>query len=222
MKIEDIKLTIGSYQIIPPSTDLRPTDEKLVDGLLNIFSDPLIIKFNDNYELKTKFEAEERIYNIVLAYQQRLSFTYLLFDLEKDKLIGTIELLPPFRVHTFYEKISKYCFSTGNAIRNNIWNIEYYLNQEYWKKGIMIQFVSAITEKVFLNGGKCLTALCDDQNLGSVKLLSKLNFIKKIKYNDKRNQSLWIKKLAKARLTPFYIFPCRPNNIVNKIRSADS
>lgn len=189
-------ITIGDFKLEPPRSDLDPKDEILIKELLEIFSIKEVTKFNNNYKLGTHYEAEKRIYNISLAFQKQLSYTYRLYDIKVHRLIGTIELFAPISVNEYHRSISKFCFPTGDAVRNNIWLIEYYLHPDYWRQGIMSKAVSAIMEELFNQNARYVAAVCHNKNIAGNKFLSSLKFIHKIKYKNMKDHFLWIKKLS--------------------------
>lgn len=187
-------IIIGDFKIEPPRLDLNPKDEKLVKGLLDVFSLEEVTKYNDNYKLSSDYEAEERIYNISMDFDRELFYTYRLYDMKTDRLIGTIELLAPVSVNESHPSISKFCFKTGDAVRNKIWLIEYYLHPDYWRKGIMTKAVSEIIKELFERNAGCVAAVCHNKNVPGSKFLSKLKFVNMIRYKSMRDHSLWIKK----------------------------
>ena len=187
-------ITVGDFKIEPPRFDINPLDEKLIKELLEVFSLKEVTKYNSNYELSTHFDVQERIHNISLAFQRQLSYTYRLYDMKVDRLVGTIELLAPISVNESHKSISKLCFQTGDAVRNNIWLIEYYLHPDYWRKGIMTKAVSAIIEELFNQNARCVAAVCHKKNIAGNKFLSSLKFIHMIQYKNMKNHFLWIKK----------------------------
>jgi RimJ/RimL family protein N-acetyltransferase len=187
-------ITIGDFKLEPPSFNLDPRDQDLAKGLLEIFSLKEITKFNANYKLDTNFEAEQRIYNIALALQQELYFTYCLYDMKANRLIGTIELLAPISVNESHRSISKFCFQSGDAVKNDIWLIEYYLHSDYWRKGIMTIAVSAIIEELFNQNVRCVAAVCHIKNIAGNKFLSNLKFTQMIRYKNMKDHFLWTKK----------------------------
>ena len=187
-------ITIGDFKLEPPRSDLNPKDEILIKELLGIFSLKEITKFNNNYKLCTNFDAEERIYNISLAFQLQRSFTYRLYDMKGCRLIGTIELIAPISVNESHPSMSKFCFQTGDVVQNNIWLIEYYLHPDYWRKGIMTKAVMAIIEELFNQNARCVAAVCHNKNIAGNKFLSNLKFIHMLQYKNMKDHFLWIKK----------------------------
>ena len=183
-------ITIGDFKLEPPRYDLDSNDEILIKELLEIFSLKEITKFNTNYKLDTYFDAAERIYNISLAFRQQFSYTYRLYDIKANKLVGTIELFAPIHVHETHRSISKFSFQTGDAVRNNIWLIEYYLHPEYWRQGIMTKAVSAIIEELFNQNARCVAAVCHNKNVAGNKFLSSLKFIQMIRYKNMKDHFL--------------------------------
>lgn len=192
-------IRIDNFKLEPPSFDLDPKNVKLTKELLEIFSLEEVTKFNDNYKLTSKFDAETRIYNISLSLQKQLFFTYRLYDMKVDKLVGTIELLAPISVNETHPSISKLCFQTGDAVRNNIWLIEYYLHPDYWRQGIMTKAVSAIIEELINTNARCIAAVCHNRNIAGEKFLSSLKFVNMIKYKKMKDHTLWVKKVSKAK-----------------------
>ncbi|MEQ1734388.1 MAG: GNAT family N-acetyltransferase, partial [Bacteroidia bacterium] len=177
-------ITIGDFKLEPPSFNLNPEDEKLGIELLELFSLKEVTKFNNNIELSTHFDAENRIYNIVCAFQRQISYTYRLYDMKVDKLIGIIELLAPISVNESHGSISGFCFQTGDAVQNDIWLIEYYLHPDYWRKGIMKKAVSSIMEELFNQNARCVAAVCHNKNIAGNNFLSNLKFINMVNYKN--------------------------------------
>lgn len=186
-------IEIDNFQLLPPNGTLEIDNEKHINDFFELFSIDSVTAFNKNYELKTKSDAQERIVNINSTYINERSYTFRLYDTSKNKLIGTIELVPPHIVNDSHGSVSKYCFRLGNAITNNIWIIEYYLAPDYWRKGIMSKFVLAILKELFNRQIKCVVALCHQKNDAANKFVAKLGFICKIKYDRMKHHNLWIK-----------------------------
>ena len=59
---------------------------------------------------------------------------------------------------------------------NNVWEIEFYLHPRCWRKGIMKTFVNAITNEIFVQGGKIVFATVMPKNLPSINLLINLKY----------------------------------------------
>ncbi|HEX8517885.1 MAG TPA: GNAT family N-acetyltransferase [Bacteroidia bacterium] len=192
-------ISIDDFKLEPPRSDLNPKDEKLANELLEIFSLKEVTKFNNNYKLETLYDAEQRIYNISLAFQRQLYYTYLLYDTKVDRLVGTIELLAPISVNESHKSISKFCFLSGDAVRNNIWLIEYYLHPDYWRQGIMTKAVSGIIDELFHQNVGCIAAVCHNRNTAGTKFLSNLKFIHMIRYKNMPDHFLWIKKPSRSQ-----------------------
>lgn len=187
-------ITVGDFRLEPPNAELNPHDDKLVHEFLELFSHEELTKYNENYRLSSIHDAQTRIYNISLSFMQHRFYTYRLYDAKADKLVGTIELLTPESVNESHPSISKFCFPTGDAVRNNIWLIEYYLHPDYWRQGIMSNAVSAIIDMLFAQTARCVTAVCHIKNGPGEKFLKNLTFVNMIKYKNMKHHSLWIKR----------------------------
>lgn len=186
-------IEIDNFQLLPPNGALDVDNEKHINDFFELFSINSVTAFNKNYELKTKLDAQERIANLNSAFVSERSYTFRLYDASKNKLIGTIELVPAHVVNDTHSSLSKYCFRLGNAITNDIWIIEYYLAPDYWGKGIMNKFVIAMLKEIFNRRIKCVAALCHNKNVAANKFASKLGFIHKIRYDRMKHHNLWIK-----------------------------
>lgn len=188
-------LSTPTYTLVPYTPDLPLEPNELTEGLLRVFSNPQVVQFNKNRELQSEEDVTKFIFTSTFdGYDNQTNYDYFLIDKTVNQLIGTIHLISPILVKNSYPDLN---FIVNNdRFQDSTWTIEYYLDPDYWNKGIMGLFVKDIVNVLFSQGATYVCAITDIENERSIKLLLKLGFAQNIYYQDWQNQVLLVKSNA--------------------------
>jgi [ribosomal protein S5]-alanine N-acetyltransferase len=146
-------------------------------GIFDLRSDPKINKFLDRQLCKTSEDAKNFINNVNQNIEKGGTYYWAISLSETKQLVGTICL---------------YDFSN----EKNSCEIGYELITKFQGQGIMQEAAQAVIEYVFqILKIKKILACTHYENLSSVNLLLKLNFLKPIQ-TDKENPNLIIFSLT--------------------------
>lgn len=169
-KLKPIILDNGVIQIHPlRSSDLLKHD-MIVNDLFEIFSDGETLTYNKEKIVADKKTVAINLLGVSMGYEQQLRYTHFLTLKEYDKVIGEIIILSPKSVEPSYNIKAT-------------WIIEYFLNKQFWNKGIMTGVIQVIIEKMQEQNINKIGALVDRDNLSSTRVLDKVRF-RKIKEFD--------------------------------------
>lgn len=137
---------------------LRWLDERDVDALFTIFSDPEVMRYWSSPPLENREAAERLLEEIRDGFRQRTLFKWGIALKESDAVIGTCTLFHP-------------------DMRNRRAEIGYALAHSYWRKGYVQESLRALINFAFdeLNLHR-IEADVDPQNAASIRTLERLGF----------------------------------------------
>ncbi|MEZ4690513.1 MAG: GNAT family N-acetyltransferase [Ignavibacteria bacterium] len=139
---------------------LREITDKDADDIFQIRKSEEVMKYYGHYPYKNISEAYEMIEVVKSGFKNREGIRWGITFHDSDKLIGTGGVWRILKEHLRGE-------------------IGYELSEDHWKKGIMFEAFTAITDFAFNKMNlHSLEANLDPENTGSVKLLEKLGFVK--------------------------------------------
>lgn len=180
------------YLLVPYTPDMPLTEEELVDGLVNLFTNPLVIQYNSSRQLSDQQEALDFILNSsYYGAMNHTTYDYFLIDKSSRMLIGSLHFLSPLVVVPNYPGLN--LSISNNRDKDSTWVMEYYLHPSYWNRGIMSLFVGEMVKVLFDQGANYVCGLIDRDNLRSLRLVEKLGFKSSSFYKDKQGQILMIK-----------------------------
>ncbi|MGM0369334.1 MAG: GNAT family N-acetyltransferase [Bacillota bacterium] len=137
---------------------LREVKLEDAEDLLEVFSNPRVMKYYNMYPFESLEEAKELISNYLLRFQQQQLLRWGLEEKKSEKLIGSCG---------FYNWQEDFCRAT----------IGYELGSQYWEQGFMTEGLTEIIrfgfEKMRLNR---IQALVEPPNRASRELLTSLGF----------------------------------------------
>jgi len=134
---------------------------------------------NDLYEILSNFENTEyiprrrpenrddlsnKIMGIILNYEKKLQYAHFITNKVTNKIIGMVDLISPENAKKNYN-LDEYD-----------WVIEYFLHRNFWGQGIMSGIISAICQRLNEQGIQTIAAICDRNNIGSIRVLEKNGF----------------------------------------------
>ena len=160
---------------------LRLDDPKLFEiqaqeidkRIFNLFNNPLVIKHHPE-KIVT---CDSVLAETQIGYNNSTLFNHFLFDSNFDRFVGIISLISPKGIEEMYPNLAP-IFQKYNEY-NDTWIIEYWLNNSYWRKGIMSKFIPFFCNLAFVDSkAKSITALCNPENISSIKLATKVGFKK--------------------------------------------
>ncbi|MBP8115771.1 MAG: GNAT family N-acetyltransferase [Chitinophagaceae bacterium] len=163
-----------------------------VEGLLQIFGDERVIRYNSNMLMKNEDAVIKYLSETDRGYENGIFYDYFLFDNSDNKVIGVIKYLSAKAVKQLYPT-ANYIFR-GEEPGQSIRAIEYFLNPDYWRKGLMSHFLSESINKLFLEDTTTICAYIQPENIASSSILKKLFFLKVPDYLSDQGQELWYKK----------------------------
>ena len=182
-------ITLGPYRLLPLTDNVQSKHEKLVSGLLDLFSRDEVVRYNPSRRLKSRAAAELKILDTLESYESGFCYDYYLFDLEDDKMIGFVSAISPDGVRAAYPILPS--LPSLEKVNSNIWMLEFYLHPDYWRNGIMGIFTGTLMNNLFEQGASLVSALVDANNIASQNTLLKLKFDKNPEYKDHQNQHLY-------------------------------
>lgn len=145
--------------------------EVIIKGLYMLFSNPIVYQYNPNIQVKDyRTDVIKHIDIATKGINENTLFEYYIFDIDNDAVIGTIYLISPQKA-----KIT-YGISSLIPEIDIPWYVEFYLNPNYWGKGVITSFLKLIIDDLLLQGYKNIMALTHITNVKSIKILQKLNF----------------------------------------------
>lgn len=186
--------TIANFTLQPFTTDIQDKIELIENGLLDLFSDKKITRYNPNLQMTEELDVLNFMVHVSMSYQHQGAFTYFLFDNEANRMIGIVQLISNKVVLLSYPTHVNICEMILNMDKNNLWAIEFYLNCDYWNRGIMSMFVDSITNELFMQGVETVIAITNRENSASISLLKKCNYTLLDDYVDITNQVLWYRQ----------------------------
>ncbi len=136
------------------------------NDIFEILSNDENIEFIPRRRIKDLEDASNKVFGIILGYQKNLSYTHFITNKITNKVIGIIDIISPDYAKKMYS-LNKYD-----------WIIEYVLHKDYWGQGIMTGIIAAICQRLRDQGINTIAAVCDKNNISSIRLLEKIGFQK--------------------------------------------
>lgn len=139
---------------------LREITDDDANDIFHIRRSEEVMKYYGHYPYKHISEAQDMIDIVKNGFKNKEGIRWGITFHDSDKLIGTGGVWRILKDHLRGE-------------------IGYELSQDHWRKGIMYEALSAVTDFAFDKMNlHSLEANLDPENTGSVKLLEKLGFVK--------------------------------------------
>jgi RimJ/RimL family protein N-acetyltransferase len=141
-----------------PRVRLRWLTADDVDGLHDIFSDETMMRFWSSPAMKQRAEAEALLAKVHQGFAEKSAFQWGIERKDDGRLLGTCTL---FQVHAANQRAE----------------IGYALASAYWKKGYMLEALTALLDYAF--GPMKLRRLeadIDPRNGNSMRIVGKLGF----------------------------------------------
>lgn len=107
---------------------------------------------------KTIDEANKKMGECIMSFYEKKTLTYI---------IKAVDHFPMGFIHVF---------TPDNSTDIKDWLIEYYLNERFWRKGIMTAAVQTVLAFLQENNISNVKAVVDSENLASKRILEKLKF----------------------------------------------
>tara|TARA_R110001583_G_scaffold74156_5_gene205576 strand:+ start:1704 stop:2240 length:537 start_codon:yes stop_codon:yes gene_type:complete len=140
----------------------RVVSNKTAENLFLLLSNDDNLKYCSGMRINSKDEINSYITGFEKGFSKNDRYTYFITRISTSSIIGEITLTPPNIVKSEYGL-------------ENVWFIQYLLDQQYWDHGIMTlilkDFIHHIKSKIVKLG-----AICHKENISSIKVLEKLNF----------------------------------------------
>ncbi len=175
-----MKLDFSVYPVLRTARlNLRALTDNDVAALQDLRSDMKVNQYLDRPAPASREDILHFIKKIRNGILQQASFYWVITVAGSDKLIGTI------------------CLWHIDKVRESA-EIGYELNPGYWGKGLMQEAVEAVLHFCFEQIGlQVITAVLDQQNERSTKLLIKSNFIPDTDYT-------WVSEADAAGLAAYF------------------
>ncbi len=158
------------------------------DGIKELFQDDNVLEFHPERRLSTDMQVMIHLSKILKGYERGTRYDTFFFDKTINKCIGEIDIVTNKGLLEYYpffnEIIKKY------PIYKNTWLIEYYLRSDYWNIGLMSVVLKEVVKHIFNNGVQCISAVTNNGNFGSVRILQKLGFKQAGMFN--KEQTHWV------------------------------
>lgn len=168
--LKPIALDNGYIQIHPYRKKEMMRETEIVNELFEIFGDIESIPFNKEKLVTDKKTISMNLLGVVIGYDQQIRYTHFLTHKDSDTIIGEIIITTPKHVKSIYNL-------------DNTWIIEYYLNKQFWNRGIMSGAISAIIHNMKGQGIDNIGALVDEKNTPSIRVLEKVGFVYKRQFD---------------------------------------
>jgi len=176
--------------IFKPLTNNNSQEFRAIEnGLLAIFSDKQVLHFHPEKELKSVSDAATYVLGTLIGYGAKIHYNHFIFEKKTNRVIGIIEIRSPLGVLSKYEFLEK--ISEQEPILKNTWVVEYYLNPEYWGRGIISLCLSLVIDRILINPATTISAFTQTENIRSKRILDKHKFIHFITYE--KGLEHWIK-----------------------------
>jgi RimJ/RimL family protein N-acetyltransferase len=173
---------------------------KYASGYYRLFSNSNVLEFNVNKKIETFEDAVNKIYSLRNDSEKSFNYDYWIFT-KRDgiiiDLVGNIRMLP-LELQILNGDL-QYLWVTDflGMQSTRMWFVEYYLNQDFWNRGIITMFLKYLTENFFEQGFSTIGALVDVQNSASISVLTKAGFClveehDKIRKNNGGKQQFYV------------------------------
>lgn len=189
---------------------IRPLGEPDLKFLPKIESDIFEIlnsKENTRYipdkYLSNISQVQSVTFTIISGYTNGNYFSLIIVDKRINKTIGVLTIISS----DFAD--NSYGFPLG------YWLVDYYLNKKYWGHGIMSGILLQTVQNLNRQGVRKIGALCDINNIASIKTLNRANFKRCDKIDYKQDFYIWNYK----ETTVFSRYMTRLTLLVNRIRT---
>ena len=158
---------------------LRKTDmlrlSFIEDDIYEILSNIDNVQYIPQRHITNKEDVSKLLLGVTFGYETKSRWTHFISLVESNnKVIGQIDVLSP----TLVEK---------NYGLKNIWLVEYLLHIDFWNKGIMTNTLGAVLKNIKEQGITNIGALCQRENINSIKVLEKVGFERKDTFDTKQD-----------------------------------
>lgn len=163
IKLKPIIFANNLFKVHPLQAEDKSRSEIIETDILNIFGNPENIPYNSEKHIRSLEEAQILLSGASLGNQLHSQYTFFITFISTRNIIGEIIIIPPF-------------MAEDHGVKDS-WLIEYYLHKDAWNNGIMTGILAAVIENLQEQGIKKMGAFVDKENLGSIRVLEKNNFI---------------------------------------------
>lgn len=172
-----IPISIETYDIIIHPLRLidMPRLENIEKDLYEILSDFENTLYIPRRRLKDMTDASHKIMGVILSYEKNLQYAHFITNKMTNKIIGLVDIISPEKAKENY-KLEEYD-----------WLVEYFLHKDFWGQGIMSGIISAICQKLNEQGIETIAAICDRNNIASIRILEKNGFEKTKPFDFKQD-----------------------------------
>jgi len=136
--------------------------DKLADELFELLGNDDILKYCPEMKIGTREEVGSYISGWEQGFQTDTQYSYFIYWKKKNSVIGEIVLLPPSKVKEEYNI-------------EGVWLVQYVLNKRFQDHGIMTSMLRMVLNHLKGKVNK-VGAICDAENIASVRILKNLNF----------------------------------------------
>ncbi len=162
-------------QTVPIISRIQRNDPKSIDRETK---DYFVSTHGDAYANNFPFPPPENLSQampMIMGYWQemdiRISLTYCLVEQQRGISIGYVHVMTPIK-YSFIEHIAR---PHLDPVFYSVWEIQYWLNHNWHRKGIMTEAVQAVVEYFESNGIAPLMAKTNLTNTASQALLKKFS-----------------------------------------------
>lgn len=166
-----ITLSNGTLEVHPYRESEALREMEVVNDIYEMFGDISQIPYNNEKFVKDKKDIDT--YKIVSAFHKRIQYAHFVSHIPTRKIIGQIIISPPIEQYINFNKKLK-----------NTWIIEYYINKNFWNKGIMSGIIPAVVRLIQRQGVKSIGAVVDRLNAPSIRILEKSGFKRIMQFDD--------------------------------------
>ena len=145
------------------------------DDIYEILSDPNNVQYILERHITNKEDVSKLLLGVTFGYATKTRWTHFISLVKhNDKVVGQIDILSPGLVEKKYGL-------------KNIWLVEYFLHKDLWNKGIMTGALGAVLQNIQEQGVTNIGALCQRENITSIKVLEKIGFKRKSTFDTKQD-----------------------------------
>jgi len=158
---------------------LRPIDmvrmASIEKDIFEMLNDDDTVQYIPEQKLIINADANKKVTGFVVGYSTGVSFAHFITEKNGLKTIGIVNIISPETAKASYK------------LDRHDWMVEYYLNKKYWGKGIATGALTAICINLFSQGILRIAAVCQRENISSLRVLEKVGFIKEKPFDFKQD-----------------------------------
>jgi RimJ/RimL family protein N-acetyltransferase len=174
-KIKPINIENHKFMIHPLRQQDMSRISQIENELFEILHDNESTKYIEGGRLPNRNAISDRMFGIIMGYQTGQSYSHFITDKRTMSVIGMVDIISPARAREIYT-LDKYN-----------WMITYFLHKEFWGQGIIPGVVNAICQNIKSQGINTIAAICDRENIRSIRVLEKVGFHKTMSFDIKQD-----------------------------------